>query len=384
MSGRNWFASLLILGLPQISTAGPVGNIQQMLLEGKPAYFPENDLKPSEISFKQWNSTGKDTIILIHGLGGSLYTWENVAPVFARNGTRVIAMDQRGHGNTLARGYSFSSTTMAHDVLTLMNELKIEKATLIGHSMGGRTVLRFGQLFPERTTAIVVEDMHALGRSKLLYSSENTLATVEALRREMLKRQFQSKQEALAYLRAKIDPEGQDEFFDQVMSWKLDKTRGEDGRSFYSLRSDLYTSNFYHSQGLQEDLSDALRGNQAPLLFIKADSMPVLWGKGVDHIVENNPSAKIVEIANTGHGVHADALPEYVALIEQFVAAQGQLDFAEVVRKSQLIPRPALSLWSRVDWGAGPNTLKEIRSGADGTGCERFLWKSRSDDADGN
>lgn len=274
---------LSLLALP-IAHAEDLQTVQEMLLRGEPAYFPQNDLRPEEIHYSEWNPGGKRTVILVHGSGNTSTVWSKLVPYFAQD-YRVIAIDQRGHNRTPARGFSFSSMTMAHDVLTLMDHLGIQKASLVGFSMGARTAIRFGQLYPERTDAIIADDMHVMGRKTLLKPSPD------------------------------------------------------------------YP---YGPQGKQEDLTQALAGVRAPILFVKASNRPVLWGVGVDHIVRTKPDARIVEFMNTSHGVFFSATPEFAALARHFIETGNTT-----------LPQPQQNQFG---W-----RMKEIRSGAEGTACVKSL-----------
>ncbi len=271
--------------------------IQQRLHEGDLAYYPENNLLGEEIGYSIWNPKGQETFILIHGLGGSRGTWSGV---FGQAGVaeelakthRVIAIDQRGHGETPCRGLSFSSTTLATDVKVLMDHLGIKQAYLVGHSMGGRTAIRFGHMFPERSKGIVVEDMHALGRRTLLENGSSWFRAQMKIRDDLAKAAIEN-------------PEA------DLPSYKIPARPS--------------STSLYSNQGLQEDLTLAIREQKNPILFLKAEYGPVLWGKGVDHIYDHNPNAHVFEVRGTGHGIHNMAKDTYVDLLRIFAGPPNSL-----------------------------------------------------------
>jgi pimeloyl-ACP methyl ester carboxylesterase len=100
------------------------------------------------------------TIVLIHGVGSSAHIWDLTAPLLAeRVGTRVVALDQRGHGESEqpASGYDFP--TVVDDLLGFMDALEItEPALLVGHSWGASVVLHFGVAHPDRTAGVALVD----------------------------------------------------------------------------------------------------------------------------------------------------------------------------------------------------------------------------------
>lgn len=94
-------------------------------------------------------------LIFLHGLAGNVTHWVNVAPRFVGS-HRVIAIDMPGHGETdsLPRGYSIRM--YVRQVLGLMDILGIEKAAVIGHSMGGMVATSVSLVAPERVGAAIL------------------------------------------------------------------------------------------------------------------------------------------------------------------------------------------------------------------------------------
>jgi len=92
-----------------------------------------------------------ETIILHHGNGKNLKLWYAWVPLLARD-FRVVRLDARGFGESSvpAPGYDWSLEGFADDVTHLMDFLGIEKAHLIGESVGGTIGLQFAQRYPER------------------------------------------------------------------------------------------------------------------------------------------------------------------------------------------------------------------------------------------
>lgn len=322
---------LLLLALPttqvlaqDADVARQVTQIQERLLAGELVYDPRNNLHFAEIFAREWNRGGGTTLVLVHGLGGSHLAWTRTAEELARAGFHVVAYDQRGHGRTPMRGYSFSSTTMAHDLLAVMDGLGIERAGIVGHSMGGRTVMRFAQLFPQRTLGVVVEDMHMLGRTRLIEETSGRVRGHFALARMMDETRHPTLERAKRYF-AEIArmPLG---FVEN--SWFVETTDSS-GRKYFGLSRQHLGPIIYQSHGLQEDLTLALRSTSAPLAFLKAASGPVLWGKGVDHIKATNVNAAIFEVEGTDHGLHFSAAEQFNWFVSSFFRTGGAFAIPE-------------------------------------------------------
>jgi pimeloyl-ACP methyl ester carboxylesterase len=94
---------------------------------------------------------------MLHGLSGHARTWDyTAAPLSGRY--RVLALDQRGHGDTdWAPKYGFAP--MAQDLLGFLDALDLREVTLMGLSMGGIVSFVFAAAHPERVRRLVVMDI---------------------------------------------------------------------------------------------------------------------------------------------------------------------------------------------------------------------------------
>lgn len=101
-----------------------------------------------------------EPVIILHGLLGMLDNWKTFARKLSEN-YWVILVDQRNHGKSF-HSDEFSYDLLAEDLKALMDSLFIPKAHLIGHSMGGKTVMRFAELYPDQVDKAVVVDISPL------------------------------------------------------------------------------------------------------------------------------------------------------------------------------------------------------------------------------
>ncbi len=103
------------------------------------------------------DSGGGIPVIIMHGLFGSSANWRGVARELSDT-YRVINLDLRNHGRSpWIDNLSFEA--MADDVLRLMDRLNLERARLIGHSLGGKLAMVLADRAPERFTRMVVVDI---------------------------------------------------------------------------------------------------------------------------------------------------------------------------------------------------------------------------------
>ena len=94
-----------------------------------------------ELYYRDWG-TGAP-VVLIHGWPVNNEMWEQQANFLAENGLRVITYDRRGFGRSDQPWNGYDYDTFARDLNTVMEELALEDATLVGFSMGGGEVVRY-------------------------------------------------------------------------------------------------------------------------------------------------------------------------------------------------------------------------------------------------
>ena len=121
-------------------------------------------IKPSESGYAPVNGTkvyyevyGKgEPIVLIHG---AFYTiglnWGSLIPELSKT-RKVIAVELQGHGHTPYSDRKLSITTLANDVNSVMDYLKINRADIAGYSMGGSIAYQFAIQYPERLRKLVI------------------------------------------------------------------------------------------------------------------------------------------------------------------------------------------------------------------------------------
>jgi pimeloyl-ACP methyl ester carboxylesterase len=95
-------------------------------------------------------------VVLLHGFGSSLYTWKDVIPALAARHD-AVALDLPGFGES-DRPASLSFEDLPRAVLGLMDQLGIERAALVGNSMGGATAALVAAREPGRVSALVLVD----------------------------------------------------------------------------------------------------------------------------------------------------------------------------------------------------------------------------------
>jgi len=98
-----------------------------------------------------------EPVILVHGFFFDTFTWHNNIQALAAN-FRVLALDLWGFGYSTRERLDYGYPLYAEQLLMFMDALDIEKASLIGHSMGGGTAIHFAARHPDRVNKLLLVD----------------------------------------------------------------------------------------------------------------------------------------------------------------------------------------------------------------------------------
>jgi 2-hydroxymuconate-semialdehyde hydrolase len=119
-------------------------------------------LRGAEIHYVE-KGNGEKTIILVHGLGGGAFTFRNNIDALADKGYKVYAIDLKGFGlSEKVIGSDYSHIEQAKILLDFMEKKGIGKATVAGHSMGGRVALIAYDMKPQNFENIILIDSAGL------------------------------------------------------------------------------------------------------------------------------------------------------------------------------------------------------------------------------
>jgi pimeloyl-ACP methyl ester carboxylesterase len=120
-------------------------------------------------SYGNKGGNGREALVLIHGWTCNLDYWRDSIPDFAKR-SRVIAIDLPGHGQSDKPEVTYSMDFFARAVEAVMVDAKVERAVLVGHSMGTPVARQFYRKYPDKTLGIVIVDgaLRPFGDKKLM------------------------------------------------------------------------------------------------------------------------------------------------------------------------------------------------------------------------
>ena len=109
-----------------------------------------------QVRYLDWGGSGPP-VVLLHGLASSAH-WYDLVARHLREQYRLIAPDQRGHGQTTQAHSGYDWATLSQDMVGLMDHLGLDTAAVFGHSWGATVALNVAARFPDRVAALGLID----------------------------------------------------------------------------------------------------------------------------------------------------------------------------------------------------------------------------------
>jgi pimeloyl-ACP methyl ester carboxylesterase len=96
-------------------------------------------------------------VLLLHGRNFPSSYWQDLIETLTASGYRVVAPDQIGFNKSSKPGFDLHFDQLARNTAALLDELKLGKVAIVGHSTGGMLAVRFTRMYPERVEKIVLD-----------------------------------------------------------------------------------------------------------------------------------------------------------------------------------------------------------------------------------
>ncbi|MGB6191500.1 MAG: 3-oxoadipate enol-lactonase [Terracidiphilus sp.] len=122
--------------------------------------MPTVESNGARLHYEVSGGTDAPNLVLLNSLGSNLQMWDRVLPEFEEK-FRVLRSDMRGHGRSEVAAEAFTIEQLGRDVLKLMDEVKAEKASICGVSLGGLAGLWLGIYAPDRVERLILANTAA-------------------------------------------------------------------------------------------------------------------------------------------------------------------------------------------------------------------------------
>jgi esterase len=251
------------------------------------------------LNFKKYGS-GAETLVILHGLFGSLDNWHTLATKFGKKFT-VYTIDQRNHGLS-PHSDEFDYNILADDLARFMNEHNIEAVTIIGHSMGGKTAMKFAEKYPQKINRLIVVDI-----SPKPYNPGHDVI-FDALKAVDLSK-VQKRSDADEQLSEEIKEKPVRQFLLKNL------TRNDAGGYRWKMNLESLEKNYDKIAGW-EKLKEPFK---KPTLFINGEKSKYITKEDEALIKEQFPATIIKTIEGAGHWVHAEKPEDFYNAVIGFV-----------------------------------------------------------------
>ncbi|RZJ68497.1 MAG: alpha/beta hydrolase [Flavobacterium sp.] len=263
------------------------------------------------------------TVVLLHGKNFAGYYWEQTAKDLNKKGYRVIIPDQIGFGKSdKPTNIQYSFQLLAQNTKAILDELKIGKVCVLGHSMGGMLATRFALMFPERTEKLILENPIGLEDWKTVVPYQS----VDDWYQSELKQDYKSiKEYQLKF------------YFDN--KWKPEYDKGVNILAGWTLNKDYpiiaKNSALTYDMIFTQPVVYEFENIKVPTLLIIGQRDRTALGKGkapkdVQEKLGNYPKlgketaakikgSKLVEIDNVGHAPHVEAYEKFIGPLSDFL-----------------------------------------------------------------
>lgn len=238
-------------------------------------------------------------LVLLHGLFGSNENLGSIARALAPDFT-VHAMDLRNHGRS-PHGPEMEYSVLAHDVLETLGAAGIERASILGHSLGGKTAMELALSRPRHVERLIVADIAPI---EYEHRHDRELEALHALDLE----QVSTRNDADRALAAAIPNPAIRQFLlknlartDNGFAWRMPLD------TIYREYADIAAAPA--SPGPYE----------GPTLFIRGGNSDYITDDSETAIRERFPNARIETIPDAAHWVHVDAPEAFLELVRGFL-----------------------------------------------------------------
>ena len=225
-------------------------------------------------------------LIILHGLFGSSDNWQTLGKKFAEN-FEVYLVDQRNHGHS-PKSNEFNYQLLSDDLYNLIRDLELENIILVGHSMGGKTVMTFAQKYPEFIEKLIVVD---IGPKAYPMHHNIILEGLNSLDLSIIKSRGQADKQLSIF----IEDNGVKQFLLKNLFWV------EKGQLGWRINIPVLEDKM---PNIIAAIPDKIV--ETPTLFIRGEKSNYIAEDDFQNIYDQFPNSEIETIYDAGHWVHAE------------------------------------------------------------------------------
>jgi esterase len=239
-------------------------------------------------------------LVILHGLFGSLDNWITLGKRFSEN-FQVVLVDQRNHGKSF-HDSTFSYEAMSEDLEILMVHLGLEKTILLGHSLGGKTVMQFCAFNPDKVDKLIVAD---IGPKQYPVHHDLIIQGLKSVPLDSINK----REEVDMHLAENIPDIGIRTFLMKNLK------RNNEGKFEWKMNLDSISRNI-EEVGKPLDFYLPI---EVPTLFVRGGNSNYILDDDLSEIEKIFPDASLETVNNSGHWLHAEQPEEFYQKVMRFI-----------------------------------------------------------------
>lgn len=245
---------------------------------------------------------GGTPLLVLHGLFGMLDNWGSFGKEFGEK-MPVHLLDLRNHGKSF-HSDEMSHDAMAADILNYIQSKNIEKAHLLGHSLGGKAVMQFAINHPKKTEKLIVAD---IAPKSYPPHHQGIIKGLQSVNFDEVK----SRSDVDEVLKQYIPEEFVRQFLMKSLYWTDDK------KLAWRFNLEILDKKY------QDFVANNIKFGVFPgkTLFIRGENSNYILPQDELAIKQQFPDYKIVSIANAAHWLHADKPADFNAAVADFLGS---------------------------------------------------------------
>jgi esterase len=276
-------------------------------------------LRQLRFHYLEWGAADAPPIVLLHGGHQSAHSWDLVSLHLAQ-GYRVLALDQRGHGDSeWARDAEYSNQAMALDAAAFIAALGLQRPIVIGHSMGGRNAMLLTRLDPSRLRALVVVDVGP----ELSERGRQTIAGFVRANQE-----FDDLEHFVRNVR-EYDPYRSREHIERTVKYNM--LQRADGKFVSKCDSTPRRVGLLRGNDPLDNITLADAGAfDLPVLLVRGANSGILAADAAERFRDALPQGVLVTVPDCGHNVHGQNTKGFIAALGGFLDGLTDGDGARI------------------------------------------------------
>lgn len=267
------------------------------------------ELRGLRFYYRDWTSAKPNapTLLLLHGYTGHARSWDSFAAAMSSR-YRVLALDQRGHGETQwAPATAYDTSEMVADVDAFVKALALSNFALLGLSMGGLVSIGYAGKRPAELSKLVIVDI----------APEIDVEGLKRIQAGVVRSDvFDSVEEA--YARARVDnPIPPDDQLRHRVEYSM--MRRDDGKFTYRYDRALRDPG-NPRKGIPPEEGWRLAANiNVPTLLVRGEVSDILSKPVAARMAKAIPNCRLVEVAGSGHPVPLDKPDAFLDAVATFL-----------------------------------------------------------------